>query len=645
MRKVLLLSLLLSFFAVTARSEGFLITANRISQESEKASEKSESIDREEINAKGHAVLDEVLGSLNGFYVPSYGKWGASSPRIGGSQSKNILVMIDGIPLTDPAGIDRSFNMPNLSLDGIGSVEIITGPNSALYGSNAVSGVVNLISDPAAGNVMEITAAAGNHGFYGTAVSAQKSSGATSVGLNGSFVSADGENVSPAGGEKDGMSGYSFGGTVKHVFGESLTLKAGGRGGYNSLDYDNWGEACSVDDDLVQRSYFSMLYLSAETSALSNMTSRLKLSYVKNSRKYEDGGELTDEYKGTSWNLTLENEAALADSLRLMGGIDLRDEQAEQDAQWAGLVKKTLVNTEAYAGFVFESDKNLSVNSAVRFVSPSEDSWEDMIVFKGGLSYRSGMGGVYSVFKANYGTSYNMPSLYQTYGLAKSMYTGLFDTVGNPDLDPETGRGFNLSAEFVFGEKKAGLSFYYSHQAFEDYIKMDYALNKYINAEEAEIAWYQCDLFVNIPVRDFTFKVYGSYVNTDAENTTGGTEKDLAMVPAYMFRTGVALSSGFISADIHEQTVGDRTAEYPAIGLQPYSLLNGSVSVSVAEHLTMTLRAENILDKAYEQTTETTDYGWGPVTEISAADGYVVYPGYNAPGRSYRLSVKYIFSI
>ena len=63
-----------------------------------------------------------------------------------GATDKYTLILLDGVPLNEPAGVGGSFDLRLLSLDNIERIEIVKGSQSTLYGSNAVAGVINIIS-------------------------------------------------------------------------------------------------------------------------------------------------------------------------------------------------------------------------------------------------------------------------------------------------------------------------------------------------------------------------------------------------------------------------------------------------------------------------------------------------------------------
>lgn len=102
-------------------------------------------VSQEEIENQGSDTLADALRNVPGVAINRTGQMGAiTSAFIRGGNSNYNLVMIDGIPMNDFGG---SFDLSPLPVDGVKAVEVTRGPESALYGSNAVAGVINLVSD------------------------------------------------------------------------------------------------------------------------------------------------------------------------------------------------------------------------------------------------------------------------------------------------------------------------------------------------------------------------------------------------------------------------------------------------------------------------------------------------------------------
>jgi len=126
------------------RTDPVVVTATRIE---EKVSEQASSVSvvaREEIELKHPAVAPEALQGIPGVVVQQSGSPGnMANIRIRGGDSNGTLVMIDGFPLNGPS--NGQFDISSLPLLGFDRIEVVRGAQSALYGSNAMSGVVNFI--------------------------------------------------------------------------------------------------------------------------------------------------------------------------------------------------------------------------------------------------------------------------------------------------------------------------------------------------------------------------------------------------------------------------------------------------------------------------------------------------------------------
>jgi vitamin B12 transporter len=146
------------------RLEPIVVTATRIPQKVSEQGSAVSVVTREEIELKAPAVAGDVLKELPGVNVQRSGSPGAiESIKIRGGKGTNVLVMIDGFPVNSPTG--GGFDIGFLRLDGFERVEVVRGAQSALYGSNAMSGVVNFIPRKAEeGRKYGVGLAGGNHG-------------------------------------------------------------------------------------------------------------------------------------------------------------------------------------------------------------------------------------------------------------------------------------------------------------------------------------------------------------------------------------------------------------------------------------------------------------------------------------------------
>ncbi|MGM0394401.1 MAG: TonB-dependent receptor, partial [Thermodesulfobacteriota bacterium] len=214
---------------------------------------------REIEERKAHTVLD-LLKTVPGVFVTSTGGMGTSSSVfIRGADSKNTLVMLDGIILNDPSNANRSADIADINLDQVERIEVVRGAMSVMYGSNATSGVINIITKKG-GRVPEIRASM-QGGSFGTWKTGGHASGAVNkltYAVSGSYLTRDGFSIAnkdnsriPRGGntdEEDGYENLTFSGNIGFEINENFTLLSTLRYVDSEVDLDDYAGGYSGDN-------------------------------------------------------------------------------------------------------------------------------------------------------------------------------------------------------------------------------------------------------------------------------------------------------------------------------------------------------------------------------------------------------------
>ena len=635
MRIVFLFILLIAAFT-PAFSEEYLITANRIKEDPAQVTADVTVIEEEEFREKAYNDLDDLLSSLPSFSVAEYGPWGGSSIRLGGSASKNLLVLLDGIPLTNPTGIDRGFTLPNFSLAGISRAEIVRGANSAVYGSNAVTGVINLMTDSVSPPALTLSLAHGNYGFFSGKASLSHSFLNTAATVVAEYMTADGYNLSPQGAEKDGARGYTLSTTLDRPLSDDFSLTARVHYMNSSLDYDNWSYQ-AADAPLTEENRNLLAVAKGEGELFKGHQSLITLSLNRTHRIYKDDGVETDRYRGSSLRLSLQDNIS-AGRATLSVGSDLTYEQARQDTSYDyDMDRETMSLTEFYTGLFCSLSERLSLDAAVRFLLPGSGPRNTALVYKTGIRWDVIRVPWEADFSANYGTSYNLPTLFQLYGTALDWMTSSPITVGNRELKPENGANFNVRMGNRFFNGHAQVDLFWSRETFKDYITMDYIASRYVNRKKALIDNFEIRPSVAFFPGPWELRLYGHYLITRARDTTEATHTDLPMVPENSSLVGIRLSCPKVAAQVALNTTGRRLSGYPVLRMPTYSLLSASFTWNLSDTLSFNLKGDNLTGEAYHQAVEMVDSGFGPVPTITHVSGYVHYPGYRTPGRSFQL--------
>ena len=217
-------------------------------------------------------VLDLIQDGLGlAVSVRNGGPGAASSLFLRGANSEHILVLLDGVEFNDPMNPSRSFDLAHMTLDGVEQIEVLRGPQSTLYGSDALAGVVNILTRRGSGKPRLSLETGG--GAYGTARGAAAVSGGAgpvsyAFGLS-EFVTRGFSAASdrfPGNAEKDGYRNFSASGNL--VFTLSRDAEAGltVRATSARTDLDSFGGPGGDDPNSVQK--YDSVFLRGHARAL-----------------------------------------------------------------------------------------------------------------------------------------------------------------------------------------------------------------------------------------------------------------------------------------------------------------------------------------------------------------------------------------
>jgi vitamin B12 transporter len=195
-----------------ASTETILVTATKTLTEAREIGKSFTVITRKEIERSNHRDIVDVLRRVAGINIAKNGPHGSSAIIIRGNESYYTKVLLNGIALSDASGTQSSYTtlVNGLNLDNVERIEVIKGPQSTLYGSDAIGGVINIITKKGKGELFggslrqefgkdkfrksSLTLNGAEKGFsYSLSLSqeGQDAISATNEGANNSFVKDD----------------------------------------------------------------------------------------------------------------------------------------------------------------------------------------------------------------------------------------------------------------------------------------------------------------------------------------------------------------------------------------------------------------------------------------------------------------------
>jgi vitamin B12 transporter len=591
-----------------------VVTATRIETPAQEIASSVTVISKEELERMKKTTVLEALEEILGLTIIQNGPaGGAASTFIRGANSEHTLFLMDGVELNDPISPARSFDLAHFMLDSIERIEILRGPQSTLYGSDALSGVVNIITKKGQGEPKLNLSSTG--GSYGTFINSAGLDGGTekihySLGVNylqsSGFSSASAEYEGNE--EKDGYRNLSLSGRFGYRFNNNLELDFILRTVKTRIDVDNFGGDYGDDPNNGQKNNSFFLKGELRTLLMGNRwEQKLGLSLVDYDRTHEnptDSAHPIDSeegfFKSALFKIDWQNNFFLHETNTLTVGIDHQQEQGESeyysDGTWGPYSSIFPLQRAYITGFYVQDQIRLGSSffstAGVRLDKHSQ--FGTSTTFRLAPAYL--IKRIQTKLKATLGTAFKSPSLYQLH--APATFTG---PIGNESLNPEKSTGWDIGVEQYFLEGQILLSATYFKNDYTNLIQFD-SLQGYTNVGNAESkgielslqAHSRSGLILNV-----------SYTRIEA--------RDLDADSALLRRPKDKFSASFLYPFLRKGNIrlslihiGEREdldfSIWPAIRvtLPDYTLLNSVISYDLTQEIQLFLRMDNLLNEKYE---------------------------------------------
>ncbi|HUD29809.1 MAG TPA: TonB-dependent receptor, partial [Novosphingobium sp.] len=531
--------------------------------------------------------------------------------RIRGADAGQSVMVIDGMRLSDPSSTAGGYGFSNLFLDDIDRIEILRGPQSILWGSDAIGGVVNVRTrrptQPLEGG---FALEAGTHDTVNARAGIGGTSEAIDWRLAASHFTTGGISARSNGTEADGYtrSGASGTVTVRVAPGVSLDL----RGYWSTSDNDFDGTA---GDTLAyglteEWSGYAGLNFALLDGALVN---RVAVLQTETDRENYDPArkvrQITFDAHGRLRRYEYQGTWTASDALQAVFGAE-REEQRMTTASPANstapyALTPTSVDTDSlYGELRLTPLAGLTLNGGARYSHQSR--FGGNTVLSAGAVYTPNDGA--TVLRASYSEGYKAPSLYQMY----SIY-------GVADLVPEKARGWEVGARHSFGEALA-LSATWFQRDTDNLIDFAYCptsgaqpaictipgttttrFGYYANVKAAQARGLELAAEGKLGV----LFANGNYSWIEAEDRTPGSStygRQLQRVPRHLANAeaGIELAQG-LRASVAARYSGESfNAATGTATLDDYWLVDLRAQWQVAPALIVQGRVENVTDKDYE---------------------------------------------
>ncbi|MCG6959558.1 TonB-dependent receptor, partial [bacterium BMS3Abin03] len=579
-------------------------------------------IDSAEIRNKNSLNTFDVLKNEYGLSFAQQGnKAGVANVFIRGGNSSSALVLIDGVEVNMPNDPSNFYNFFALTDDNISRIEVLRGPQSTLYGSDALAGVINIITTKGTGKPsFNVSAEGGSYNTYKGIASSLGAIGKLNYSVALSRIKSDGfssASVKYGNTEKDGYQIDNVNSLLGYNFSKNLETNIFLRYNKSFSDLDqSFGSPEFWDDPTYvfnQEEFFvrgqSKLKLLSD-----KWNQRFGLTFFRNVRKYSYDTSAASIYysnslyDGRKYKADWQNDIQVMDNNLIITGIEFEVEESASEyyaysflspPDIASVFPKKSANT---LGIFLEDQAKLneSLFATIGLRYDHHNRFGSVVTYRIAPAYIFWTTG--TKLKATIGSGFKAPSLFY-----------LYDPVyGNENLSPEKSLGWDAGVEQFFGREGFSIGATYFQNYFNNMFGYDPITFKTINVDKAETngveIFAKANLFHTLDIK--TNYTYTNAINK-SENSTD-YNKRLFRIPEH--KAGLFISYSFTdvtNANIELIYVGNREepdfVNYGSRIIVPdYFLINFAAHYDVFSFLRLKIRIENLLDKQYEDV-----YGYG----------------------------------
>jgi len=604
----------------SAPAENIIISAHRTPATQLEIGSAVSTIDRQLIENRQAVFVTDLLQDIPGLAVSRSGNFGAQTAiRIRGAEANHVLVRIDGVEINDPAASD-AFAFGHLTAGDIESIEVVRGPQSALWGSDALAGIIDITTRRATDRFSsDLFIEAGSFSTFngGTHIGTRGEN--SGIDLTASYLDSNGANISRTGSEDDGYRNLTANLRANIDVTQNLRLDASLRHVNATKQFDavDFSTGLPADANRESDTRQSTLGAGGKLSLFKDFwVQSLRLTgMLTDNENFSDGMSNTataaDKY-GAYYQSTLNfatgptSESAQQITLAL----DYEREEFKQrgmSSPFGDPNQRQDVNTTGLVGeYRATGFGGLSFSLGLRY--DNNNAFDNVTTYRSTAAYR--FADVNARLHASFGTGQKSPTFTERFGFLPDQFQG------NANLKPEKSKGLDIGYEQFFVDGRLVADITYFRERLEDEINgfffdpslsafgMFTAVNRDGTSKSKGI-----ELEVSARIID-GLTTTASYTYTDANQPdAAGTPQREIRRPQHMAALNVnyaCLDRAQLNANLSYS--GEQTdvffPPFPApsetVSLNAYTLVNLTGSFSATDNITIYARIENLFDKSYE---------------------------------------------
>ena len=567
---------------------------------------------QEDFQNRGARTLSDALRIVPGLDVRQSGGAGQQTTIFTrGTNGANTKVLLDGIPLNDPAQPSRAFNPANFMLGNVERIEVIRGSQSAIYGSDAIGGVINIVTKRGDGEPSLTTTFEG--GSFGTFRKSTNVSGGDErhwFSFSGDWFQTDGFSAFAGGSENDGYENGTLSGRAGMFVTDNLDVDVSWRYQDSDSDFDAFlaDGPNNLDNEeffLRMQAHLTQLDGNLEHTVGYNLTS-YKRDDVTGFQAFFDGTSRRFDYQST---LRLFEEDCYSHSI--VAGVDHTRESLFQDVA-SPFISFPAAAAQTLNGLYVENRMlfwdRLALNAAYRYSDFSRSRDADTYRVSGRYSMDESGTAVHGAI----GTGFRVPALAEVaagFGF-------------NPSLVPESSTSWEVGVEQRLFDDRVVLDATYFDIDFDNLINFVFNPSTFsfdaMNIDRASSRGVEVSGQIQL---DENTVLSGAYTWNRARDLTAGT--DLLRRPRHKFN--LSLGRFFLErqayAALNWRFVGHRQdfRGFVIGDVDSYSVLDASAWYQLSDNVRLFTRIDNLTDADYQDvfgfnTAQLSAYGGVTVT-------------------------------
>ncbi|WP_294088431.1 TonB-dependent siderophore receptor [Sphingomonas sp.] len=565
-----------------------VVTATGVEQPASEVGQAITILDRQLIEQRQIAVLSDLLSQTPGVTVTRNGSVGGfTGVRIRGAEAEQTLVLIDGVRVNDPSSPGGGFDFGNLLTSTIERVEVLRGPNSVPWGSRAIGGVINIITDkPGQALSARAQIEGGEAGtVFGTAA-IRGGTGPIRASLSGGYYKTDGISSAAIGTERDGFRQYGVSGRVTADLASNVQLDlrtyyANGRTMLDGFPAPRFTLADTPEYSTAKEIYgYAGLNVQLFEGRFRN---RLAFNIADINRdNFASPTAPTPAFvgRGRTERYEYQGDFELSKALRAVFGAE------HEESRFADARNRYRTGiTSGFAQLIAKPLAPLTLTGGIRY--DAHRDFGNRLTFGADavLALASG-----TTIRGSYGEGFKAPTLFQ-----------LFSAFGNRTLRPETATSFDVGVAQRFLNGRAGLSVTYFNRRIRNQIDFDLATFTYSNIVRTRADGVEVELRLN-PIDALTVTGAYSFINSRNQSPGANFGRELARRPRQTLSTNIDYRLPFgLALGGTVQIVGDSFDDAGnRTRLDGYALVGARAEMPVGQRLALYARVENLTDERYQ---------------------------------------------